>query len=233
MIIEICADSFETTQMAAKFGAKRVELCTALSVGGLTPNYALIESCSKVSGIEVHVMIRHREGDFIYADSDIQIMLNDIVKAKEAGAHGVVFGCLNSANEINIDQCQALANKAKELAMEVTFHRAFDFIKYPMRALEILIGMGVDRILTSGGKPKAIEGLTELTELVEVANGRIQIMAGSGVNSTNAFELKSTGIDALHFTAHKSGGKTDLGMGDRSMPDESKVREVVDLIEKK
>lgn len=231
MTIEICADNIETVKMAAKNGAKRVELCSALSVGGLTPNIALIEASAKIQEIETHVMIRHREGNFVYSDSDIEIMLKDVEESARAGARGVVFGCLNDRNEIELEQTEKLIKKAKELGLEVTFHRAFDFVKYPITALEVLISLGVDRILTSGGKAKAIEGIYEIKDLVDMADGRIQIMAGSGVNAENAKELASTGIDALHFTSHKSEGKVELGMGERSVPDEEKLKSIMDSIQ--
>ncbi len=223
MILEVCADSYETCQLAEKYGAKRVELCSGLSVGGLTPSPALIQKCSSLD-IEIHVMIRHREGGFVYSDEEIEIMISDILMAKENGAKGVVFGCLNDRNEIHQEHTQKLCRKARDLGLEITFHRAFDFVKYPIKSLEILISMGAQRILTSGGKAKAIEGIYEIKDLVDMADGRIQIMAGSGVNADNAEELAEIGVHALHFTSHKARQEAELGMGVETVPDEEKIR---------
>ncbi len=228
MTFEFCIDGIEGALAAQKYGAKRVELCAALSVGGLTPSYGLIEQCVNSVDTEVHVMIRHVEGGFVYAEKDIEIMKNDIIAAKKANAKGVVFGCLTTQNEVDINHTKSLVNLAKSLGLAVTFHRAFDFCKAPLIALEQLIELGVDRILTSGGKDKAIDGIDLIEQLVTQANGRIEIMAGSGVNASNAKQLAETGIDALHFTIHKqSENITNLGMGNRNEIDEDKITSIL------
>jgi len=230
MKIEFCIDSIDGAIAAKKFGANRVELCSALNVGGLTPSFGLIEQCAQ-QGVEVHVMIRHIEGGFNYSKDAILVMLQDIKIAKKAGAAGVVFGCLTSENKLDFESNIDLIEAAKSLNLEVTFHRAFDFVKNPAEALTSLINFGVDRILTSGQHDKAINGIKNIKELVKLANGEIEIMAGSGVNSTNAIELSKTEIDALHFTIHQSITETEsLGMGVRTVIDEEKIKGILNLL---
>lgn len=229
MILEVCADSLETTLLAEKNGAKRVELCSALSVGGLTPSMGLVKTCKEQSSIEIHCMIRHREGDFVYSQQDLEIMLSDIEMVAQLGVKGVVFGCLNGHGEIDTRATELLVKHAKKWGLEVTFHRAFDFVFDYNSGIEQLIFAKVDRILTSGGRDKAIEGIDQISDLVEIANGRIQIMAGSGVNADNAKELAESGVDALHFTSHISAGKPVFGMGEKTSPDPEKIRKIVQV----
>lgn len=229
MIFEFCIDSIEGAIAAQQNGVKRVELCAALNVGGLTPSYGLIEQCAQLN-VEVHVMIRHIEGGFVYSQEDILVMQQDIKMAKQAGAYGVVFGCLTSENTLDMDSNIMLIETAKELNLEVTFHRAFDFVDDSIATLTSLINLGVDRILTSGQKDKAIEGIDTITHLAKQANGQIEIMAGSGVNANNALALANTGIDALHFTIHQANNETgSLGMGTRTTFDEEKTTSILDL----
>jgi copper homeostasis protein len=229
MKIEFCIDSVNGAIAAKKHGANRVELCSALNVGGLTPSFGLIKQCA-AQGVEVHVMIRHNEGGFTYSKADILIMLEDIKMAKKARASGVVFGCLTPQNELDFESNIDLIEAAKSLDLEVTFHRAFDFVENPAEALTSLINFGVDRILTSGQHDKAIKGIENIKTLVKQANGQIEIMAGSGVNNSNAVELAVTGIDALHFTIHKSSSENEaLGMGTRTVIDEEKISSILKL----
>ncbi len=230
MIFEICADGLEAVLLAEKHKVKRVELCTALSVGGLTPSIGMIEECCAVGEVEVHVMIRHKEGNFVYSTEDIQIMENDIIAAAEAGAKGVVFGCLNSNNDVDVKQNKLLFKLAKSLDLEVTFHRAFDFCPDYSKSLQELIDIGFDRVLSSGQKSTAEKGISKLKTMTEKASGRIQIMAGSGVNENNAKQIASCGVDALHFTIHHKTDQTnDLGMGSESKMNESKLRSIIEL----
>ncbi len=225
---EVCTDSFEGALAAAKYGAKRIELCQALSVGGLTPNYGLIKECADNASVEVHVMIRHKEGGFVYDDADVDIMKKDIRAAKKAGAKGVVFGILDVEYKVS-EKNKILANWAKDFDLEVTFHRAFDFVKDPFESLEKIILYGFDRLLTSGKKETAFEGLDLIAQLQEKYGNRIQIMAGSGVNKDNAVQIASTGIKNLHFTARKSKNlKIDLSMGELMITDEDKIRDIIE-----
>ncbi len=229
MTIEFCIDSIEGALAAKKFGATRVELCSALSVGGLTPSFGLIEQCAQ-QGVEVHVMIRPIEGGFSYTSEEVLIMEQDIQMAKKAGAAGVVFGCLTSQNSLDFDRNINLIETARNLGLATTFHRAFDFVDNPAETLTSLINLGVDRILTSGQHDKAINGIDIIKQLAKQADGKIEIMAGSGVNSNNAIQLAETGIDALHFTIHKMCDKhQSLGMGSRNVIDEEKITSILNL----
>jgi len=229
MIVEFCIDSVDGAIAAQQCGVKRVELCSALNVGGLTPSYGLIQQCAQYQA-EVHVMIRHIEGGFVYSKEDIAIMMADIKMAKQAGAKGVVFGCLTPQNTLAIDANIRLIETAKNLDLTVTFHRAFDLIQNPEENLTSLINLGVHRLLTAGQKAKAIEGIDTIKKLVKQAKGEIEIMVGSGVNVNNAIELAATGINALHFTIHQSSNKSaSLGMGSRSIIDEEKITSILSL----
>lgn len=231
MTIEVCSDSVECTLAAAKYGATRVELCTALDLGGLTPSYGLIKECASISFIETHVIIRPKAGDFVYSDSDFQIMKNDIEMSAKLDAKGVVFGILNSDSNLDGERNHELYLLAKQHQLKVTFHRAFDFTLNPTKALEQLIVMGFDRILTSGQKPTALEGIETLRSISQSAGKRIEIMAGSGVNVRNAYELSNTGVDALHFTARKAISKNDpLNMGLEYDVDEGKIQNIIELV---
>lgn len=225
MTLEVCIDSFDGAQLATKFKADRVELCSGLSVGGLTPSIGLTAKCAEI--IEVHAMLRNREGDFVYSPQEIQMMLDDLDFLAKAGASGIVFGCLTEKNEIDIEANALLINEAKRFGMKSTFHRAFDFCENPREGLEKIITLGFDRLLTSGQRPKAIDGIDLIQKLVKWSDGRIEIMAGSGVNASNAIHLAKTGIDALHFTSHLSeDSKNSFGMGAKSIPDSEKIESI-------
>ena len=229
MNFEICTDSVEGAIVAGEFGAKRIELCSALSVGGLTPNYGLIQQCVEKSFVEVHVMIRHKVGGFCYSDKDVELMKIDIIAAKNAGASGVVFGILTTDNKVSLFN-KELVCFSKELGLEVTFHRAFDFITNYKTAIKTIIEYEFDRLLTSGLQETAIKGISVIKELQENYGSDIQIMAGSGVNSSNAIALAATGIKNLHFTSHKSkGGSTNLSMGELMVIDKAKITSIMKL----
>jgi copper homeostasis protein len=229
MNFEICTDSVAGIIAAEKYGVQRIELCSALSVGGLTPSFGLIKQCTEKSTVEVHVMIRHKEGGFIYTKNDIEIMKRDIKVAKRAGAHGVVFGVLNEKKEVS-SLNKELVILAKSLDLEVTFHRAFDVVTDYSKAIEQLISYDFDRLLTSGLQPTAEQGLSIITYLQANYGGQIQIMAGSGINASNAKKIASSGIDNLHFTARKSlHGATALSMGEYMIVDEDKINTILRL----
>lgn len=230
MKIEICADSLDTVKMANQFGVARIELCASLSVGGLTPNFGLVESCVNAFDNEIHVMIRHKEGDFIYNENDIEIMKSDIKQMSDLGVAGVVFGCLIEERDLNLLQMAELVEASKLNGLEATCHRAFDFVNDPSQELENLIDLKVDRILTSGLKKTAEEGIDNIKDLVNLSDGRIEIMAGSGVNSSNANIIANTGVDAIHFTSHIVSEKSiGLGMGQVNLPDSEKIKSIMNL----
>ncbi len=227
MNFEICTDSVEGALAAKKYGAKRIELCSALSVGGLTPSFGLIQQCVETSNIEVHSMIRSKEGGFKYDAIDIELMKRDIFAANNAGSHGVVFGVLNATNEVS-EFNKELLILSKSLGLEVTFHRAFDFVSDYKSAVEKLIKFGFDRLLTSGLQPKAIQGLDVIAKLQANYGDKIQIMAGSGINKKNALKIASSGINNMHFTARKKGNSdVQLSMGELMIVDEEKIQSII------
>ncbi len=228
MIFEICTDSIAGAVAAEKWGAKRIELCSALSVGGLTPSVGLVEECVEKSTVEVHAMLRHREGNFQYTKSDIAIMQKDLLALSKAGIKGVVFGVLDEKNEFS-ELNQSLIELGLSEGLEVTFHRAFDFTLDPEKTIEKLIENKITRLLTSGGKPTALEGLDLITKLQKQYGSEIQIMAGSGVNASNALQIAKSGVNNLHFTAKKSVGEVSLSMGEQTVVDEDKIRNIIAL----
>jgi len=199
MTIEVCAYSLESCINAQAGGAGRIELCGGLGEGGTTPSAGLIEVVRQHIDIDIFVMIRPRGGDFVYDVFEEEIMRKDIDLAKKLGANGVVLGILTSDGQIDVSRTKALVDYAKP--MKVTFHRAFDLTPDPIKALKAVIETGAERILTSGQKPTAVEGIALLEQLSKEAGDSIEIMAGAGVNHDNAAQLAAAGVHALHLTA--------------------------------
>ena len=183
MIIEVCAESYEYALKAEKAGADRIELCKDLHLDGLTPDYESAKKTIDSLNIPVFILIRPREGNFIYSNEEFELMKSDIIKFKEMGCKGIVSGVLNSDNSIDIKKTKELVELSRPL--EFTFHRAFDKVNNPLYEIENLIGLGIDRVLTSGQKEKAIDGLVLLKQLNSISNNRIKIMPGSGINKSN------------------------------------------------
>jgi copper homeostasis protein len=200
-IIEICANSAQSCVEAEVGGAKRVELCAGIPEGGTTPSYGEIRTAQALtSTLDINVIIRPRGGDFLYTSAEIQSMLFDIELAKQLGVHGVVFGCLTKEGDLDVMLMKQLKEAAGPLS--VTCHRAFDVCRDPLVAMEQLIEMGFDRILTSGQQPDAIRGIPMIAELVRKADGRIIIMPGCGVRENNiALIEKETGATEFHTSA--------------------------------
>ncbi|KQS32696.1 copper homeostasis protein CutC [Dyadobacter sp. Leaf189] len=199
MTIEVCAYSLESCINAQAGGAGRIELCGGLGEGGTTPSAGLIEIVKQYIEIPLYVMIRPRGGDFVYDFFEEEIMKKDIDVAKKLGANGVVLGILNAEGQVDVQRTKALVDYAAP--MKVTFHRAFDLTPDPHKALKAVIETGAERILTSGQKASAIQGIDLLAALAKEANGKIEIMAGGGVNPENAAELAAAGVHSLHLTA--------------------------------
>jgi len=199
--LEICVFSVESAISAQKAGADRVELCSGFAEGGLSPSAGTIRLVRKLLNIECYVMIRPRGGDFCYSDTEFEQMRRDIEYAKSCGVDGIVLGVLQPNGHVNIVRTRELVQHASPL--QVTFHRAFDLAADPFRALDDIVVCGCRRILTSGQKATAVEGLDTIRELVSYSAGRIDIMAGSGVNSGNAQKFIEAGVQALHFSAKK------------------------------
>ncbi len=198
--LEICCYTVESAMIAEKAGADRIELCDNYSEGSTTPSQAAIEYCLEKVRIPVNVMVRPRGGDFLYSADEFEIMKRDVRKIKELGANGIVAGCLLFNGEADTDRTRELIGLAGP--MEFTFHRAFDMSRDPLKALDDLIDAGVSRILTSGGKNKAFDGIALIRELVLKAGDRTIIMPGSGVNETNITELiEKTNAREFHSSA--------------------------------
>lgn len=199
---EICTNSVESSLAAEAGGANRVELCAGIPEGGTTPSYGEISMARKHLNIKVQVIIRPRGGDFFYSPLEIETMIKDIELCKELKVDGVVFGCLNADGSIDMPAMKQLMDAAKGLS--VTFHRAFDVCKDPSAALEQIIDLGCDRILTSGQEKNAELGIPLLKSINEQAAGRIIILAGCGVNEQNIKKIADqTGITEFHFSARE------------------------------
>lgn len=195
--IEICCGSIQSAANAKAGGAVRVELCQGLVEGGTTPSPATIDMAVKDLGLQVFVLVRPRSGNFCYNELEIKTMEADVEYCKKAGAAGIVVGFLHSDGSVDV----ALTRRFVELAapLPVTFHRAFDECDDPLYALEAIIGCGCARILTSGCKPTALEGAEMLQQLVKQADGRIKILAGSGITPENVTALRQkTGVPEIH-----------------------------------
>lgn len=200
---EVCANSVESCLAAQAGGADRVELCAGIPEGGTTPSYGDIATARELlTHTRLHVIIRPRGGDFLYTPVEQRIMLKDIENARRLGADGVVFGCLTPEGDIDIALMKQLLEAAQ--GMSVTFHRAFDVCRQPKQALETLIQLGCQRILTSGAQPTAEQGIPLLKELQAQADGRIILLAGCGVNENNIARIADeTGIREFHFSARE------------------------------
>ena len=189
MIIEVCAESYEYALIAEKAGADRIELCKDLHLDGLTPDYESAKRTIDKLNIPVFILIRPRDGDFVYSNEEFELMKSDIVKFKEMGCKGIVSGVLNNDKVIDIERTKELVELSRPL--EFTFHRAFDEVKDPVEEIENLIKMGIGRVLTSGQKEKAIDGLVLLEQLNRISKNRILIMPGSGISNTNFMKFNS------------------------------------------
>ncbi len=198
--LEICVFNTATAIAAAAAGADRIELCENYANGGTTPSYGYLRTTRESVSIPIFPMIRPRGGDYYHRPEEIEIIQKDILLCKELGFEGVVIGLLNIDGTIDKDNTARLVEDAYPL--DVTFHRAFDRCKDPLEALETIIACGCTRILTSGQQPKAPDGKELIKTLVDQADGRIIIMPGSGINSSNIAMMRSfTGATEFHTSA--------------------------------
>lgn len=198
MKLEICANSYQSAINAEKAGAHRVELCSELAVGGITPSYGLLKKVVEKLTIPVHVLIRPRSGDFTYADDEFQIIKEDILLCKELGVTGIVSGILNLDNTIDIERTKELVDISKP--MNFTFHRAFDWVQNSLEEIKKLEKIGVTRILTSGQEDSAENGLQNLIEL-QKSTSKITIMPGGGINKNNIKLFQENGFKEVHLSA--------------------------------
>jgi len=196
MILEVCANSYESALNAQKGGAHRIELCENLAVGGITPNYELTKKVISELNIPVFILIRPRDGDFNYSGEEFEQIKKDIILFKELGCKGIVSGILTKDNNIDISRTRELIELSKPL--EFTFHRAFDEVLNPIEALYQLIELKADRLLTSGQAETAVKGLGLLNKLIKIAENKIIIMPGSGVNFNNILEFKKIRSKEIH-----------------------------------
>lgn len=198
-IIEICCGSYEDALNAYHGGVKRIELNSALYLGGLTPSVGTLRLVKQNTDLKVIVMVRPRGAGFCYSEADFEVMKADTKFLMENGADGIAFGCLDENGNIHKEQTQEIIGIIKKYNGEVVFHRAFDCVKNPYESMEILIAMGVDRVLTSGLKAKAMDGIELIGKLQAAYGDKIEILAGSGMNASNALEMmEKTGIYQVH-----------------------------------
>ena len=188
-IVEICAGSLESCIAARDGGAQRVELCSALSLGGITPSYGVIALAKEKTDLDINVLIRPRGGDFLYTREEMEVMKKDIETCAKLKVNGVVFGALDKYGNVDLEFCRPLALLAKSLELSFTFHRAIDRSSNILKSVEDVISLGAQIILTSGGAVTAFEGLSTIKEMAKIASGRITIMPGSGINSSNIMEI--------------------------------------------
>jgi copper homeostasis protein len=196
--VEICVGDVESAIAAEAGGADRVELCDNLSVGGTTPSVGAIAEACRWLSIPVHVLIRPRAGDFVYGERELAVMHRDIEAAKALGAEGIVLGVLDERGDIAREATATLIDLARPLS--VTFHKAIDRVRDPINALDAMIAMGIDRVLTSGGRPSAFEGTDTLRALVERSAGRIAVMAGGRLAVDHIEEvIRASGVREVHL----------------------------------
>ncbi len=208
-LIEACVSSASEAVAAARAGVHRLELCSALELGGLTPSRGTLQTVLAHVSLPVVVMIRPRAGGFCYDTLELETMRRDATELLAAGASGIVFGCLTSAGDVDLQSSETLVQVAQQFHAQspaaeraAIFHRAFDFVRQPLAALEQLIDIGVQRVLSSGGKATAMEGVDTLAALQRAARGRIEILPGGGIRADNLLELlRRSGCAAAHVGA--------------------------------
>jgi copper homeostasis protein len=236
-VLEVAANSVASALAAEAGGAARVELCSALELGGLTPSHAAIAMAQERLGIPVHVLIRPRAGDFVFDDLEFEVMQRDMETCKSLGCAGVVIGVLSVEADVDVPRCRALMQAAHGLS--VTFHRAFDFTRDPERALDAIIALGCDRLLTSGQAADALIGAPLIRKLIGQAQDRITIMPGGGITAQNIAAIaQATGAGEFHASAKRHFATrihrqppTPGGMGDAHwQTDAAEVRARVDAL---
>jgi copper homeostasis protein len=228
VVLEICVESTERAIAAERGGAHRIELCSDLSCGGITPGAELIEATRQQVRITIHVLIRPRAGDFCYSSSEFEIMARDIRAAKDLRVDGIVLGILDPKGRIDISRTRKLVELARPFP--VTFHRAFDFCRDidTNACLEAVIQAGAARILTSAGQDRVVDGVTQIANLVRAAGDRIAIMPGGGVNAENVQQiLQQTGAPEIHASL----GSADATRNTSAHEFEGRVRRVRDILE--
>lgn len=230
MIFELCAETMDACVAARDGGADRIELCSALSEGGITPSHGLVREAVQASGLPVHTLIRPRGGNYLYSEAEIAVMAEDILHMRSLGVAGVVLGLLRADNTVDVETTKNFVQLARP--MEVTFHRAFDDTPSLEQALEDVIATGCTRVLTSGGCENVMQGADQLAKLVAQAAGRIDVAVGGGLRLDNAAAL-ATRTGATHFhgslrhTREDGRGLRSASSVDDSHLDPQVVREII------
>lgn len=235
--LEVAADSLASALAAQEGGAMRVELCGGLADGGLTPSYGTIALAREKLHLPLYVLVRPRAGDFLYDEDESEVVRRDIAQCVRLGCDGVVIGALDADGRVDLPRCRAWVQEAGTLG--VTFHRAFDLARDPRQALEDIVGLGCERVLTSGARDHAADGAALIADLVRQAGERIVIMPGSGIDEYNLQALRER-TDAREFHAsarsprpsgmrHRNPQVGNLG-GDRLQSDAARIRRMVDLL---
>jgi copper homeostasis protein len=237
LLLEVAANSVASACAAQAGGAGRVELCAALELGGLTPSQATIALARERLRIPLYVLIRPRAGDFLYGEPECEAMRRDIETCAALGCDGVVLGVLDADGDVDVARCRALMAAAG--GMGVTFHRAFDLARDPRRALEAIVALGCERVLTSGGQASAMEGAALIRALVAQAAGRVSVMPGAGVDAGNLAALAAaTGASEFHASAkrqlpsgmrHRPAGLAEM-QGGELRSDEGQIRALVQVL---
>lgn len=231
MKFELCAASLEAIRLAKEFNFDRIELCQNLEQGGITPSYGMIEYAI-AHGIDTHVLIRPRPGGFNYTEDEIEVMFREIINCREMGARGVVVGALSVSGEIDSDVVSSMIEKAK--GMEVTFHRAFDDSHDWKRSMDILIELGVNRILSSGMARNVDIGMPILEKMIKHSGGKIEIMTGGGVNAQNIGRIyKDLVPDSIHFSGTSKFQQDEESLFSESVlrVDRSKVKRILEAVQ--
>ena len=231
MILEICANSYQSAINAQVAGAHRIELCSELSVGGVTPSPGLLKKVMADIKIPVHVLIRPRGGNFLYTENEFEIMKETIRLCKDLHCAGIVSGVLHEDYTIDKKRTLELIELAKPLSF--TFHRAFDEVTYPREALLQLITLGADRLLTSGQEEKAEDGIDLLIELQKLARNKLTILPGSGINSVNCIHFKNSGFSEIHSSASKIISKnipSSTGESKQTVSDVETIKKILNAI---
>ncbi|WP_420321548.1 copper homeostasis protein CutC [Flagellimonas sp.] len=207
MLVEVCANSLESALVAQEAGADRIELCSELGVGGITPSHGLIELVRNQLDIPIHVLIRPRSGHFTYTDLEFEVMLKDIAFCKQTGVDGIVSGVLLADCNLDVERTKTLIETSRSL--KFTFHRAFDWVPNPKEAIWQLEELGADCVLTSGQQPSAEKGLDLLRGLHD-ASKNIVVMAGGGVRLSNCEKFKAAGLKAIHLSGTSFGNEVHI-----------------------
>ncbi len=231
MILEICANSYQSAVNANIAGAHRIELCSEISVGGTTPSYGLLKKVMADIDIPVHVLIRPRSGNFTYSGKEFDIMKENIRLCKDLGCAGIVTGVLHEDNTIDIKRTSELIELSKP--MSFTFHRAFDLVLHPREALLQLLNLGVNRLLTSGQQEKAESGIDLLIELQKLAKNKLTILPGSGINSDNCIHFKNNDFTEIHSSASEIiSNRTHPYFGNtpQTVSDIDRIKSILDAI---